>query len=246
MTSPQDPEEAVLKGAVVQPTLIAIGGGGATHGTHPELDQFCLNLLPQRPRIGHVGTASHHDPEKFRRLSRAFHPRAGSVTDLPKDCSRQEAEAWVAGLDLVYVGGGDPVHLVRRWSAIGLQDTLFAAARHGTVLAGVSAGAMCWFDSFLWRSPDHGLQLAGGFGLVPGVMTPHSLAEPDRLAHLAGLVSAGTISGALAIDDGAAVILRGGVASAVFPGRGPPCAHRISRGPDGEARQAELRPRGDS
>ena len=61
----------------MQPILIAIGGGGATHGTHPELDQFCLRLLPQRPRIGHVGTASHHDPENSADSPGPFIPVSG-------------------------------------------------------------------------------------------------------------------------------------------------------------------------
>ncbi len=220
--------------------LIAIGGGGATHGTHPELDEFCLRFLPERPRIGYVGIASNHDPAKFGHLSGAFHSRAGALSDLPKGCSRQEAVGWAAGLDLVYIGGGNPVRLTGQLSASGIHAAIFAASRRGTVIAGISAGAMCWFDRFLWRSPGDGLQLARGLGLVPGVMTPHSLTEPDRLGHLAGLISAGDMSSAIAVDDGAALVLKDGVPSAGFPGLGPPFVHRICRDPLGRVRQTRL------
>lgn len=220
--------------------LIAIGGGGATHGTHPELDDLCLRIFPEPPRIGYVGTASHNDPKKYRRFWKAIRPRAKTISDLPKTCSRQEAAEWAAGLDLVYLGGGDPIQLINQWTASGIHEVIAAASWGGTVIAGVSAGAMCWFDRFMWRSQGGELQLTRGFGFVPGVMTPHSLTEPDRLARLAAFTSAGDISNAFAVDDGAALILKNGAPSAVFPAGGPPFVHRIFRDSHGAVRKTDL------
>ena len=42
---------------------MAIGGGGFTHESHPELDRFCLEQTPRSaPRIGFVGAADNDEP----------------------------------------------------------------------------------------------------------------------------------------------------------------------------------------
>ena len=66
-------------------------------------------------------------------------------------------------------------------------SNLFLPHEVGFTLAGVSAGAKCWFESFLWRSRDEGLQPGEGFGIVKGSLTPHSLIEPDRRARMHAL-----------------------------------------------------------
>ncbi len=211
------------------PTLIAIGGGGATHGTHPELDHLCLEFARARPRIGYVGAASGDDPEKTRTVHASLAPLAGAVLPLPPGADLAAARAWADGLDLVYVGGGDPVRLVRYLGETGIASVLARAHAQGVPLVGVSAGAMCWFDRFLWRAGADGLQIAPGLGLVPGTMTPHSLIEPDRLTRLQALVAQGALAEAYAVDDGAALILRGDAPPRGFPHRGPPFVHRISQ-----------------
>lgn len=209
--------------------LIAIGGGGATHGDHPELDRFCLSFLPPRPRLGFVGAASDDAAAKFERFCAAFHAYSGGTTCLPAGADGSVAGAWAAELDMIYVGGGDPTALTARWPENGVAKALVAASRRGAVIAGVSAGAMCWFDSFLWRAPHGGLQAARGLGYVRGAMTPHSLEEPERRAHLLRLVAAGDPPFAFAVDDGAALALRDGRPAAVFPPAGPPFVYRMDR-----------------
>ncbi|WP_439140311.1 Type 1 glutamine amidotransferase-like domain-containing protein [Roseicyclus sp.] len=210
-------------------TLIAIGGGGATHGTHPELDRLCLAHSCARPRIGFVGIASDDDRAQYRMFKTSIKPIASAVTRLDPMADGKTARRWAEGLDLVYLGGGDPVRLVRHLKATGIGAVLAETYRRGVPLAGVSAGAMCWFDSFLWRSPDVGLTLAPGLGLVSGSMTPHSLIEPERLIKMQDLVDGGAISEAWAVDDGAALIIQNGVASSGYHEDGAPRVHRFAR-----------------
>ena len=63
-------------------TLIVIGGGGATHGTHPELDRLCLSYACKQPRIGFIGIASDDDLAQFRLFDAAIRPMASAVTRL--------------------------------------------------------------------------------------------------------------------------------------------------------------------
>ena len=212
--------------AETEPTLIAIGGGGATHGTHPELDRICLSIAGEQPRIGYIGKASGDDPEKFQNFLAGFQPFAAEILPLPSDADADQARNWVGGLDLIYVGGGNPIRLVDHWNASGVGAVLLDAAQGGTALAGVSAGAMCWFESFLWRSERNGLQVSKGLGLVQGAMTPHSLIEPDRRTHMLKCVGRGEMAPGYAVDDGAALVIRGDTMRA-YPPKGPPNVYRI-------------------
>ena len=54
--------------------IIAIGGGGFTHGSEPNLDDFCLSETKcDRPRMAFIGTASDDDPLKIERFRTRFH-----------------------------------------------------------------------------------------------------------------------------------------------------------------------------
>ena len=214
--------------AETNPTLIAIGGGGATHGTQPELDRLCLTFVGDRPRMGYIGTASGDDPEKYQRFLAGFQPFAADISELPSDANSVQARAWADDLDVIYVGGGNPVLLVDHWNATSIGSVLSEAARHGTILAGVSAGAMCWFESFLWRSDDESLQVSKGLGLVKGAMTPHSLTQPDRRVQMRELVASGAMPEGYVVDDGAALVVQGSDVQA-FPPIGPPHVYRICR-----------------
>lgn len=209
--------------------LIAIGGGGATHGTHPALDHLCLAHACARPRIGFVGIASGDDPAQYHMFEASIGPMASAVLRLDPMADERTARHWAEGLDLVYLGGGDPVRLVAQLKATRIGAVLEETYRRGVPLAGVSAGAMCWFDSFLWRSPDVGLALAPGLGLVSGSMTPHSLIEPERLSRMQDLVDSGTVPDAWAVDDGAALVIQNGGTYSFFPKEGTSRVHRFAR-----------------
>ena len=51
------------------------------------------------------------------------------------------------GRRIIYVGGGNTLKMMRRWRRLGVDDLLRSAHSRGAVLCGVSAGAICWFDS---------------------------------------------------------------------------------------------------
>ena len=193
------------------PVLVAIGGGGATHGTHPELDRLCLERAPAKPRIGYVGWASGGDPQKAARFRAALAGRAGSIEEPP--AAGADLRSWAAALDLVYLGGGACGALMERMAQTGLDDALARASRGATVLAGVSAGASCLFERYVWRAESGDLRLAKGAGLFEGAFVPHCQSEPDRIEAMAGFVAAGDAPFGYAVDDGAALILDGGRAS---------------------------------
>ena len=72
--------------------------------------------------------------------------------------------------DIVYAGGGSMRNLLAIWRAHELDSMLIEAWRRGTVLAGLSAGAMCWFEGGVTRSSGPPAPMAG-LGLLEGSLT---------------------------------------------------------------------------
>ena len=199
--------------------LIAIGGGGFTHDEDPALDAYCLEGLPQRPRLGFIGAASGDAPDRIARFYSRFADCAAALSHLPLDATAQEARDWLAGLDLVYLGGGNTAFLVDHLRRTGLGAALAEAMARGTILAGVSAGAACWFDGVLSDSRGDGLRPLPGLGVLPGSICPHFSTEPHRRPAFRDAIARGELPAGLAIDDGVAVRLRSGHPPEVFAAR---------------------------
>ena len=214
--------------------IIAIGGGGFTHNTFPELDDFCLKQTQRSsPRIAYIGTASHDDPEKIVRFQSRFAKVSSAQIHLPMSLSAAELARRIAGLDLIYVGGGNTEEMVNTWRRNQWGRVLGDACRSGVVLAGVSAGAVCWFDAFLFSSGQGPMRPLAGLGLVPMGACPHYSTDTERHAALHKAVAEGAMPTTLAIDDGAAVAFENARPVAMCsatPGAGAYCVSRTDTG----------------
>jgi len=74
--------------------------------------------------------------------------------------------------DAVYIGGGDTRHMMRRWRETGLDAVLKKAALSGKPIAGISAGAMCWFDKIAIKNGTDNYFIEG-LGLFENFCIPH-------------------------------------------------------------------------
>lgn len=169
--------------------IVAIGGGGFSvedYGLWQE--RYLLSLVRpgrERPKVLFVATAS-GDRELYQlRFLRAF-----SKLDCEPDClaffpfdMKRDYAAAVKEADLVFVGGGNTVAMVAVWREFGFDVALREAYEGGTVLAGISAGANCWFERYVTDSvPGGGVR--EGLGLLPGTFCPHLDSEAWRPAVL--------------------------------------------------------------
>ena len=77
--------------------------------------------------------------------------------------------------------GGNTANLLALWRLHGLDRVLRAAWNAGVVMAGMSAGAICWFESCTTESFGPTLRpLHGGLGILDGSFIPHYHGEPQR------------------------------------------------------------------
>jgi peptidase E len=197
--------------AQTQLTIIAIGGGGFTHETDPDLEDFILAQSPvKHPNIGFIGAASHDSPSRIDLFYQRFLGTLQSTSHLLQSASIQEAKKWVSQQDIIYVGGGNTQHLLSYFRKNQLDQVLAMAANSGTILAGVSAGAVCWYEFALSDAGGHGLKPLPGLGLIAGSCCPHYSSEPKRQIAFQQQISNGDLPNGIGIDDGVAVLTRSG------------------------------------
>lgn len=216
----------------IRGTIVALGGGGFSMSETGEsaVDDWLLDLAGRRaaaahphrpapPRVCFVPTASGDSRDYSERFESAFAGRAQThVLSLFGQSPWAYADpSMLLSMDLVYVGGGSTVNLLALWRRHGVDRTMREAAAQGTVLAGISAGANCWFegsstDSFGPLAPLH-----DGLGFVPGSACPHFHSEEGRAESFRDWMRTGALpSPGLAIDDGAAAVIEDGTVTSVI------------------------------
>ena len=196
-----------------QRLIFVMGGGGfAMEPSNPLLDDFVLGLAAAKePRVLFLPTASGDTNAQIN----AFRARFADRLCVPEHLSlfrlrdaRRSLREIVLEQEIIYVGGGSMRNLLAIWKAHGLDRLLLEAWRRGTVLAGLSAGAMCWFEGGVTCSSGRPGPIEG-LGLLEGSLTVHADGEPERLpAWLAG-VRDGILPGGWALDDGVGLLFRG-------------------------------------
>jgi peptidase E len=154
--------------------------------------------------------------------------------------AKRTLEEVVLEQDIIYVGGGSMRNLLAIWQAHGLDELLVRAWRSGTVLAGLSAGAMCWFQGGVTRSSGAPEPLAG-LGVLDGSLTVHTDGEPERLPVWLTSVRDGTLPGGWALDDGVGLLFTGLRMARVVSSRPGAGAERVDQ-VAGELVRHRLRP----
>jgi dipeptidase E len=182
--------------------IVAIGGGEIrTRGT-ADIDREIIRLSnKEHPRILFVPTASSDSARHWQRFLEYFGKflkcKADVLFLVNEPPSARQIERKILAADIVYVGGGNTLFMMRVWRRLGVDKVLKAAYEYGIVLAGISAGAICWFDSghsdsMSFYSPRGwnyinvrvcvpGLGVTETGSRVPGVRT---LKPPLRPAHV--------------------------------------------------------------
>ncbi len=198
--------------------IVAMGGGGfAMEPENPLLDDFVLSLAARQPaRVCFVPTAAGDSAAFIARFYRAFadrcHARDLTLFDPPalprRPATTAELAEFVGAQDVFYVGGGNTAHMLALWRVHGLDRLLRAAWERGAVLAGTSAGMLCWFEAGVTDSFGGLAALHDGLGLLPGSACPHYDGEAGRRPLYRKLVAEGFLAG-YAADDGAALHFTG-------------------------------------
>lgn len=214
------------------PTILAIGGGGFTATpADPALDELVLELTGvARPRVCLLPTAGGDSEHQIRRFYEAYEDRLCEPTHISLfRLGRHPVplREHLLSQDAIYVGGGSMVNLLAIWKAQGVHHILREAWEQGIVLAGLSAGSMCWFEYGITTSSGTP-EPAPGLGFLPGSNSVHHDSEPARRPVYLEAVRTGAIPPGYAADDGVALIFRGAALQAVVAARRGARAYEVT------------------
>ena len=208
------------------------------------LIDFAVSLAAARPvrRLCYVPTAAGDRQDDIDRYTARFAERADvefSFLRLFTQPNVPDVRAHLLGQDVILVEGGSVVNLIAVWQAHGLPAILRECWAAGVVLAGTSAGSLCWHvggptDSFR----DNLDPFTGGLGFLPYSNGVHDdLDDQPRRAAFRELIASGELPAGYATEDGTGLLYAGTElreAVTILPGR-----HAWYVSPDGNGGYTE-------
>jgi dipeptidase E len=188
--------------------IIAMGGGGFS--MEPDnllLDQYILSQAhTDVPKICFIPTASGDADNYIERFYEAFEKLGCKPSHLSLLSQNfMNLKAYVLQQDILYVGGGNTRNMLLLWKEWGLDTILKAAYKKGIILAGISAGAICWFEEGVTDSMNNKLSKIDGLGFLTGSNCPHYDGESNRRPSYHELIASGEMKEGYEVDDGVAL-----------------------------------------
>lgn len=177
-------------------------------GRVPVHMDYALRLTGRpEPRICVLNTASGDDPRWALHVYDRFagHPARLSHLALFPMPNVPDPEDLLLSQDVIFVGGGSVANMVAVWRVHRIDEILRKAWQAGIVLAGSSAGGICWFEG--GTTDSFGIKLRAftdGLAMLPGSFCPHYHSEAERRPLYQRLVADGALPGGIACDDGTA------------------------------------------
>ncbi len=168
--------------------IIAIGGGELRERTTLKIDEYIATLAKQRagenrPNALFIPTASHDYMPYYNTFHKVYTGVFNIKTDVAlsvfKEVDMEKMKAKFDKADVIYVGGGDTVFMMESWKKTGLLDLIKDAYERGVIIAGLSAGAICWFSNIYTDSQmvngdgEEKYAMFSGLNWIKGIISPH-------------------------------------------------------------------------
>ncbi len=195
--------------------VIAIGGGELRQKETLDIDRYVAGLAkkhaaPERGYAVFVPTASHDSKPYFNTFRKTYTSEFDLKADLilltRDEMTIEKVEDKIKKADMLYVGGGDTKYMIETWEQNGVDRMIIDAYLRGVPIAGLSAGAICWFskmytDCDIMAGETGEYRVMDGLGLIPGFCCPHYNLRPEFDQQV---VQAGVT--ALALENNSAAV----------------------------------------
>lgn len=188
-------------------TIIGIGGGGFLTEQNPVLDLYILSASNKTtPRICFLPTASADNTTVINYFYNIFEKYNCDPTHLNLfNPTIRDIEDYLLNCDIIYVGGGNTKSMLAIWREWGIDTILRKAYHKNIILAGVSAGCVCWFENCISDSTPGKYMPLSCLGFLNGSSCVHynsSIERPEVYWHS---VAKGVLPDGYGIDDGVAL-----------------------------------------
>ena len=177
--------------------LMLIGGGdtgrGNTSYNTKEIDEEIVKMTEkENPNFLFIGLASSHSDSYYDTMKKIFRDLGCTPVYLKKsnlvnnpDIVKQK----INDADIIYICGGDTVKLLDHVKEYNLESLLKEAYNKGTVLAGMSAGAILlsnkgFSDSLIIREESDKYEFLNGLNFIDINFCPHYNTDPKKTSDL--------------------------------------------------------------
>ena len=212
--------------------IVAMGSGGfSSEPDNPALDRYVMQqVATDWPRVCFLATAS-GDAETY---LLSFYTAFTNLGAIPSHFSvfrpsTADIKDFLFRNHIIYVGGGNTRSMLALWKEWSLDTILREAYDSGILLAGISAGANCWFESSITDSVPGTLAPLAGLGMLEGSFCPHYNCERERRTVFHRLLREEQLPSGYAADDGAALHFVDGALHAVISSRRDARAYAVAR-----------------
>ncbi len=179
------------------------GGGFLMESDNSLLDNYILKSPHKRkPKICFIPTAGGDAQRHIDNFYYCFQKKECNASHLSLFRGQTDKiEKFILAQDILYVGGGNTRNMLVLWKEWELDKSIIKAYNKGTVLAGVSAGSICWFEQGLTDSIPKQLTKLDCLGILKGSNCPHFDGEPRRRPAFKKLIQSGQLKNGIATDD---------------------------------------------
>ncbi len=198
--------------------IFSIGGGQITDDkVLPLLKKLVEASEKEQPRVCFLPTARNDYKKYIDHFHRKFGQKLGcKTTDIQlinKRPSDSQIKRKIRKSDIVYVSGGNTERMLKKWEKRNINKTLLESYDEGTILAGWSAGAICWFekahsDSDSYNGSDWNYKILEGMGIVENAIACPHYNKIERQASFHTMIRETDCEIGFGIEDLAAVYIK--------------------------------------
>lgn len=194
----------------IEKNIVAIGGGGFGRTVKDQkIEEYILSLSnKEKPNICFIPTATGDNDSYKVNYYDVFTKLNCNPTHIDFFKRTIDLSSHIPEQDIIFVGGGNTKSMLAVWKDWGLDVLLRDAYKNGTVMSGVSAGAICWFEKGITDSWAHDLAVLDCLGFVNGVCCPHYDEEPERRPFVTKMLKETVIGNCFSIEGNCALHLK--------------------------------------
>lgn len=166
--------------------IVLIGGGDIGRGNTlyetKEIDEEIIKMTnKENPNFLFIGLASSYSDSYYDTIKKIYKDLGCNTSYLKKkniinnpDITKNK----ILNADIIYIGGGDSIKLINEIKVYKIDSLLEEALNKGTVLAGISAGAILlskegFSDSLILRGESDKYSFLEGLNLININICPH-------------------------------------------------------------------------
>jgi dipeptidase E len=165
--------------------IIPVGGGDIRQFETLFINEYIVSLAEKKkPNVLFIPTASSDSRRYIKSFRNIYHKKLRCMVRVlflvRAKYNYKKIESLIKWADIIYVGGGNTRKMIKIWRDNKVDFLLHNYKNENKIYSGLSAGAICWFESGIsdYEKNVSGLvewkyKITDGIGILKGTLCPH-------------------------------------------------------------------------